>query len=72
MLVMLREEVCYEILVYKSKLPLFREFNFLKKDIYVNKGTEYYEYIFFIKFNYLIEPNILQSVFDFITYSIVA
>ena len=24
---------------HKSKLPLFREFNFLKKDIYVNKET---------------------------------
>ena len=23
----------------KSKLPLFHELNFLKKDIYVNKGT---------------------------------
>ena len=25
--------------VHKSKLPLFYEFNYLKKDIYVNKGT---------------------------------
>ena len=24
---------------HKSTLPLFREFNFLKKDIYVNKGA---------------------------------
>ena len=24
---------------HKSKLPLFSEFNFLKKGIYVNKGT---------------------------------
>ena len=24
---------------HKSELPLFREFNFLKKDTYVNKGT---------------------------------
>ena len=28
--------------------------------------------IFFIKFNYLIGPNILQLVFNFITYSIAA
>ena len=38
MLVMNWEEVCYEILdyesnVYKSKLPLFHEFSFLKKHI---------------------------------------
>ena len=37
-------EVCYEIFIYKSKLSqinssFFLEFNFLKKDIYVNKGT---------------------------------
>ena len=24
---------------YKSRLPLSREFNFLKKDAYVNRGT---------------------------------
>ena len=43
MLMMLWEEVCYEILVYISQLSqtktCFAEFNFLKKDIYVNKGT---------------------------------
>ena len=32
---------------------------------------QYYGYlIFFIKFNYLIGPNILQMVFDLIIYSI--
>ena len=29
-------------------------------------------YFLFIKFNYLIEPNIMQIMFDLITYSIVA
>ena len=38
---------------HKSKLPLFREFSFLK-------------------FKYLIGPNILQLIFQCITYSIVA
>ena len=36
------EVICYELLNYnfhKSKLPLFREFNFLKEHIYVNKAT---------------------------------
>ena len=53
---------------HKSKLLLFCDFNFLKKDIYV-KGTLQ---IFDIIFNNLIGPNILQLVFDFIAYSIVA
>ena len=35
MLVMLWEEVCFEILIYKSKLPFVHKF---EKDIYVNKG----------------------------------
>ena len=56
---------------HKSKIPLFREFNFLQKDIYVNKGTLRICDIF-IKFNSLIAPNIPQLVFDFITCSIVA
>ena len=33
MLIMSHYEVCYEILIYKSKLPLFFEFNILEKDI---------------------------------------
>ena len=38
------KNLCYEILVYKSKLSqittfTFPEFNFLIKDIYVNKET---------------------------------
>ena len=52
---------------------------FLKKDIYVNNGTLWI-FDIFIKFNYVIEPNIFQlvsdfftnSAFDFFTYSIVA
>ena len=62
---------------YKSKLPLFdvfcrwHEFIFLKKYIYVNKAILLIYLIFFIKFNNLIGMNILQRVFDFITYSIV-
>ena len=38
MCIMHGEEICYEILVYKSKskLSFFPEFNFLKKDVYVN------------------------------------
>ena len=56
---------------HKSKLPLFCEFNFVKKDTYVNKGTLQI-FDIFIKFNYLIVPNILHLVFDFATYSIVA
>ena len=44
MLLIRCEEVCYEILICKSKLcksklPFVHEFNFLSKDIYVNKGT---------------------------------
>ena len=41
MLLMNWQEVCYEILVYKSKLSkllLFFEVSILRKD-YVNKGT---------------------------------
>ena len=56
---------------HKLKLPLFRKLNFLKKDIYVNEGTLRIFGIF-IKFNSLTGPNILQLVFDFIIYSIVA
>ena len=56
---------------HKSKLPHFCEFNFVKKDTYVNKGTLQI-FDIFIKFNYLIVPNILHLVFDFATYSIVA
>ena len=53
---------------HKSKL--FRGFNIPKKVIYVNKGTlRIFDNLCDI-FNYLIEPNILQLVFDFITYSI--
>ena len=53
---------------HKSKL--FRECNIPKKVIYVNKGTlRIFDNLCQI-FNYLIEPNILQLVFDFITYSI--
>ena len=32
-------EVCYEIPVYKSKLSQIKTSTFLKKDVYVNKGT---------------------------------
>ena len=53
---------------HKSKL--FREFNIPKKVIYVNKGILRILDNLFDIFNYLIEPNILQLVFDFITYSI--
>ena len=64
----MRWEVCYKVLVYKSKL--FRQFNIPKKVIYVNKGIlRIFDNLFDI-FNYLIEPNILQLVFDVITYSI--
>ena len=55
----------------KSKLSLFQEFNYPKKDIYVNKVTLQI-FDIFIKLNYLIGPNILQLAFDFITYSIIA
>ena len=52
---------------YRSKLPLFHEFNFLKEHIHVNKATLTFDS--FIQFNYLNGTNILQIVFDFITYS---
>ena len=55
--------------IYKSKLPLFCKFDFLKKHIY-NKAM-FLIFDVFIKFNYLIGPNIVQIVFDFITNSIV-
>ena len=54
-----------------SKLPLFHEFNFLRKDIYVNKRKHYKCLIFFIvKFNYFTGPY--NQYFIFITYPIVA
>ena len=53
---------------YKSKHPLFQEFNFVKECIYVNKATSL---TFFTKFNYLNGTNIFQIVFGFITYSVV-
>ena len=46
-------EVFYEILVYKSKLSLFHEFNFRKKGIYVSNRTLW------------IFDNIVQLVFNF-------
>ena len=69
-------EVCYKTLVYKSKLPQIRSSTFLWVQ-FSEKGylliKEHYGYfIFFIKFNYLIGPNILQLVFSFITYSVAA
>ena len=66
-----KKTVCYGILVYKSKFLLFCEFNLVKKDVYVNEAILQI-FDLFIKFNYLIGPNILQLVFDFIVYSIVA
>ena len=68
MLIMCWEEVFYEILVWKSNLSqiktsTFCEFNFLKKDIsiYWKRIMEHYKYsIFFIKFNCLIGPNVLE------------
>ena len=47
----------------------FCQFNFLKNDMLIKQHYRYL--IFLIKFNYLIGPNILQLVLDFITYSII-
>ena len=57
--------------IYKSKLSPLHKFNFLKKHVYVHKAALQI-FDIFIKFNYLIVPNILQIVFDLINYSIVS
>ena len=53
---------------YKSKLPLFHEFSFLKEDVHGNKATSL-TFDSFIQFDYLNGTNTLQIVFDFIIYS---
>ena len=71
----MRWEVCYEILVYQSKLSQIKTSTFPWVQ-FSEKGysliKEHYGYLIFIKFNYLIGSNILQLVFNFTTYSIVA
>ena len=42
----------------------------LYKKIFMLIKQYYWYFMFFIKFNYLIGTNILQIVFDFITYSV--
>ena len=67
MLVMCWEEVSYVILVFNKN---FTNQSFWKKIFLLRENYGYI--IIFIKFNYLIEPNLLQIVFDLITCSIVA
>ena len=61
---------------YKSKLPLSMfsvdgMSSIFLKDIFMLIKQHYWYWIFFITFNNLIGTNVLQKVFDFITYSIV-
>ena len=39
MLILCSKEMCYEIQIFKSKLPLFYGFDFLKEHSFVNKAT---------------------------------
>ena len=68
-------EVCYEIIVYKSNLSQIKTSFFSMRSIFWKRifmiVKKYYRYlIFFIKFNYLIGPKIIQLTFGYITYSI--
>ena len=67
MLVMCWEEVSYVILLFNKN---FTNQSFWKKIFLLRENYGYI--ISFIKFNCLIEPNLLQIVFDLITCSIVA
>ena len=63
--------------LFTSKTFTNQNFHFYVSSIFWRRIfvliKEHYVYLIFsIRFNYLIGPNILQLVFDFITYAIVA